>query len=74
MRDLGALRHAEVLTARPFEKRPTIAVLSTAHDRRTDWLGAGQALDWALLVAIAHGVKTSFLHQALEWPRASPQR
>lgn len=68
MRDFGAHRHAEVLTARPFETRPSIAVLSTAHDRRTDWLRAGQALERALLVATAHGVRASLLHQALEWP------
>lgn len=37
MRDFGAHRHAEVLTARTFERHPTIAVLSTADDRRTDW-------------------------------------
>jgi len=68
MRDFGAHRHPAVLAARPFEKRPTLAVLSTAHDRRTDWLRAGQALERALLVATAHGVRASLLHQALEWP------
>jgi hypothetical protein len=57
-----------VLTARPFEKRPTIAVLSTDHDRRTDWLRAGQALERVLLVATANGIRASLLHQALEWP------
>jgi hypothetical protein len=31
MRDFGAHRHAEVLAARPFEKRPPIVVLTTAH-------------------------------------------
>ncbi|MFS8204732.1 Acg family FMN-binding oxidoreductase [Streptomyces sp. CWNU-52B] len=68
MRDFGAHRHPDALLARPFEKRPSIAVLSTAHDRRTDWLRAGQALERVLLVATAHGVRTSLLHQALEWP------
>ncbi|WP_028804005.1 Acg family FMN-binding oxidoreductase [Streptomyces sp. 142MFCol3.1] len=68
MRDFGAHRHAEVLAAQPFEKRPSITVLSTAHDRRTDWLRAGQALERVLLVATAHGVRASLLHQALEWP------
>lgn len=68
MRDFGAHRHAEVLTARTFERHPMIAVLSTAHDRRTDWLRAGQALERILLVATANGVRASLLHQALEWP------
>lgn len=68
MRDFGAHRHAEVLTARTFERHPTIAVLSTAHDRRTDWLRAGQALERVLLGATAQGVRASLLHQAMEWP------
>ncbi|MET7695708.1 nitroreductase family protein [Streptomyces sp. NPDC005483] len=67
MRDFGAHRHAGVLAV-PFEKRPTIVVLTTAHDRRTDWLRAGQALERVLLLATAHGVRASLLHQALEWP------
>ena len=68
MRDFGAHRHPAVPAARPFEKRPTIAVLSTAHDRRSDWLRAGQALERVLLGATAHGLRASLLHQALEWP------
>ncbi|WP_329267093.1 Acg family FMN-binding oxidoreductase [Streptomyces sp. NBC_01451] len=68
MRDFGAHRHPGVLTARPFEQRPSITVLSTAHDRRADWLRAGQALERVLLVATAHGLRASLLHQALEWP------
>ncbi|EPH46485.1 nitroreductase family protein [Streptomyces aurantiacus] len=68
MRDFGAHRHPAVLVSRPFEKRPSIAVLSTARDRRVDWLRAGQALERVLLVATAHGVCASLLHQALEWP------
>jgi nitroreductase len=68
MRDFNALRHPATLLARPFEKRPSIAVLSTLHDRRTDWLRAGGALERVLLVATAHGLRASLLHQALEWP------
>ncbi|MEV0220386.1 nitroreductase family protein [Streptomyces sp. NPDC050704] len=68
MRDFGAHRHPDHLPARPFEQRPLIAVLSTAHDRRADWLRAGQALERVLLVATAHGIRASLLHQALEWP------
>lgn len=68
MRDFRAHRHPDELPARPFERRPAIAVLTTAHDRRTDWLRAGQALERVLLTATAHGVRASLLHQALEWP------
>ncbi|WP_421107770.1 Acg family FMN-binding oxidoreductase [Streptomyces sp. NEAU-S77] len=50
-----------------LESRPTIAVLTTAHDRRADWLRAGQALEHVLLLATAHGIRASLLHQALEW-------
>ncbi|MEU0845095.1 hypothetical protein ABZ370_37285 [Streptomyces sp. NPDC005962] len=49
------------------EGRPTIAVLTTAHDRRADWLRAGQALEHVLLLATAYGIRASLLHQALEW-------
>ncbi|MFF4351231.1 Acg family FMN-binding oxidoreductase [Streptomyces sp. NPDC001530] len=68
MRDFGAHRHRAAAAARIFETRPSIAVLSTAHDRRTDWLRAGQALERVLLVATAHGLRASLLHQGLEWP------
>jgi nitroreductase len=68
MRDFGAHRHPAVLAARPFETRPALMVLSTGHDRRADWLRAGQALERVLLVATTHGVRASLLHQALEWP------
>ncbi|MEU7474046.1 nitroreductase family protein [Streptomyces sp. NPDC044984] len=67
MRDFGAHRHPDVLPARAFETRPTLALLSTAHDRRTDWLRAGQALERVLLLATRHGVRASLLHQAMEW-------
>ena len=68
MRDFGARRSLEQLPSRPFERTPTVAVLTTAHDRRMDWLRAGQALQSVLLVATAQGLRTSLLHQALEWP------
>ncbi|QNP68270.1 hypothetical protein IAG44_01480 [Streptomyces roseirectus] len=68
LRDFGAHRHPADLAARPFEKCPSLAVLSTAHDRRADWLRAGQALERVLLTATAHGLRASLLHQALEWP------
>ncbi|MBB5102384.1 Acg family FMN-binding oxidoreductase [Streptomyces spectabilis] len=68
MRDFGAHPHPGGLPAQAFERHPTVALLSTAHDRRADWLRAGQALERVLLVATTHGVRASLLHQALEWP------
>lgn len=68
MRDFTAQRHPERLPAQDFETAPVIGLLVTRHDRRTDWLRAGQALEHALLVATAHGLRTSLLHQPMEWP------
>lgn len=68
MRDFTAQRHPDRLLARVYETAPVIAVLTTEHDRRTDWLRAGQALERVLLVATAHGLRASLLHQAMEWP------
>ncbi|GLV78416.1 hypothetical protein Shyhy02_64160 [Streptomyces hygroscopicus subsp. hygroscopicus] len=51
-----------------FERHAQVALLWTSHDRRKDWLSAGQALQHVLLTATAHGVRTSLLHQAMEWP------
>ncbi|WP_371658404.1 hypothetical protein [Streptomyces sp. NBC_00280] len=68
VRDFTAQRHPERLVAQPFEKDPVIAVLATEHDRRADWLRAGQALQHVWLLATAQGLRVSLLHQALEWP------
>ncbi len=51
-----------------FERHAQVALLWTVGDRPRDWLQAGQALERVLLAATAHGVRTSLLHQALEWP------
>ena len=51
-----------------FERHVHLALLWTPHDRREDWLRAGQALQYVLLTATAHGLRTSLLHQAMEWP------
>lgn len=67
-RDFGARRRPDLLPARAFETRPTLAALSTAHDRRADWLRAGQALEGVLLLATRRAVRASLHHQATEWP------
>ncbi|PWI12915.1 hypothetical protein DI272_01195 [Streptomyces sp. Act143] len=51
-----------------FERHVQTALLWTPQDRREDWLRAGQALQYVLLTATAHGLRTSLLHQAMEWP------
>lgn len=51
-----------------FERHVQLGLLWTGHDRRDDWLRAGQALQYVLLTATAHGLRTSLLHQAMEWP------
>ncbi|WP_329282188.1 Acg family FMN-binding oxidoreductase [Streptomyces sp. NBC_01451] len=68
MRDFTEQRHPDRLPARTYETAPVIALLATTHDRRVDWLRAGQALERVLLVATAQGVRASLLHQAMEWP------
>ncbi len=68
VRDFSALRPAYAQPAAAFEPHPLIAVLSTRHDRRADWLRAGQALENVLLTGTTHRVRASLLHQALEWP------
>ncbi|MFE1291818.1 Acg family FMN-binding oxidoreductase [Streptomyces sp. NPDC058751] len=67
LRDFSAQRHPERLTARPFEANPVVALLATEHDRRVDWLRAGQGLEHVWLVATAYGLRASLLHQAVEW-------
>lgn len=49
-----------------FESTPTVAVLSTLHDERVDWVRAGQALERVLLEATSAGLAASFLNQPLE--------
>ncbi|MGW3208873.1 hypothetical protein [Streptomyces sp. NPDC001135] len=68
VRDFTAQRHPERLPAQSFESHPVAALLTPGHDRRSDWLRAGQALEHVLLVATAQDVRASLLHQPMEWP------
>ncbi|MFF3110926.1 Acg family FMN-binding oxidoreductase [Kitasatospora sp. NPDC057904] len=52
----------------PFEPEPQLLLLTTRHDGPADRLRAGQALQHVLLLLTLHGLRASFLHQALEWP------
>ncbi|MET8132419.1 hypothetical protein ABZV24_10715 [Streptomyces sp. NPDC005251] len=56
------------LPALRFERHAQVALLWTSYDWREDWLRAGQALERVLLTATRRGVRTSVLHQAMEWP------
>jgi nitroreductase len=68
MRDFAGLRPPTRTPAAVFEREPQLAILTTAHDRRADWLRTGMAMERVLLTATRHGVQSSPLHQALEWP------
>jgi hypothetical protein len=65
---LGPHPAARLLPALAFERHVQVALLWTPNDRRDDWLRAGQAMQRVLLTATAHDVRTSILHQAMEWP------
>ncbi|PKV83139.1 hypothetical protein [Streptomyces sp. TLI_146] len=67
LRDFTAQRRPERLSARSFEVDPVVALLATGHDRRVDWLRAGQALEHVWLLATAYGLRMSLMHQAVEW-------
>jgi hypothetical protein len=64
-RDLGSSVAVSRDYAR-FEPTPTVAVLSTVHDERADWVRAGQALQRVLLEATGAGLAASFMNQPLE--------
>lgn len=68
VRDFTGALPAPWLPALRFERHAQVALLWTSHDRREDWLRAGQALQRVLLAATRRGVRTSMLHQAMEWP------
>jgi nitroreductase len=68
MRDFSSLRPPARQSSVAFEAHPQVAVLTTAHDRRADWLRAGLALQRVLLIATRAHVQSSLLHQAIEWP------
>jgi nitroreductase len=68
VRDFSALNSPLHKPTTRFEREPRLAVLTTPHDRRADWLRTGQAMERVLLHATAEGLQSSPLHQALEWP------
>ncbi|MFJ5925985.1 Acg family FMN-binding oxidoreductase [Kitasatospora sp. NPDC092948] len=54
--------------AERFEALPQLVTISTRGDTAADWLRAGQSMERVWLVATAHGVRVSVLHQAVELP------
>ncbi|MHC3469868.1 Acg family FMN-binding oxidoreductase [Streptomyces sp. 7R007] len=68
-RDYLYLSHRYVVPARSRGVGTgTVAILSTSHDGRQDWLRAGQALQRVLLGAAARQVMAAFHTQPLELP------
>ncbi|MFJ9846660.1 Acg family FMN-binding oxidoreductase [Kitasatospora sp. NPDC101155] len=51
-----------------FEAMPQLATLTTRFDSQADWLRTGQAMERVWLLATAHGLRASVLHQAVEIP------
>ncbi|MGW0606610.1 Acg family FMN-binding oxidoreductase [Streptomyces sp. NPDC002640] len=51
-----------------FERHVQLAVICTRRDEPRDRVVVGRALQRVLLVATALGVRTSLLHQGMEWP------
>jgi hypothetical protein len=66
VRDFDPDRQLAESSSAEYEVEPTIAVLSTYGDSRTDWLRAGQALQRVLLEATLDGVQASFRNEPLE--------
>jgi len=66
-RDLGRGVDVSRESAR-FEQAPTVAILSTRHDERLDWVRAGQALQRVLLAATWKGLATTPISQPVEVP------
>lgn len=68
VRDFTGRAPAPHVPALRFERHTQVALLWTSCDGNKDWLRAGQALERVLLTATRRGVRTSMLHQAMEWP------
>jgi nitroreductase len=67
------VRDADFLAAAPeprpravYETYPQLAALTTHNDEPEDWLQAGQALQYVLLVATAFGLSASFFYHLVE--------
>ena len=63
---LAALAEAAALEGAALRPRGEEAVLATAAAGRADWLRAGQALEFVLLLCTQHGVVAGPLHEALD--------
>lgn len=68
IRDFGLLQPHLTRAAETFEQHPTIMVLATVGDDRTDWVCAGQALQRVLLTATSLNLATTPISQPVEIP------
>jgi len=69
LRDFGMMTPRRRGRLDLHETYPTVLVLSTAGDRRADWVLAGQAMERVWLTAIARGLAIAPMSQPLEIPR-----
>ena len=69
LRDFGMMTPRRRGRLDLHETYPTVLVLSTAGDRRADWVRAGQAMERVWLTAIARGLAIAPMSQPLEIPR-----
>jgi nitroreductase len=72
-RSPSPVRDADFLAAAPeqrpravYETYPQLAVLATHNDEPEDWLQAGQALQYVLLMTTACGLSASFFYHLVE--------
>jgi hypothetical protein len=68
LRDFGLLAPRVIRAAERFEPYPTIVLLSTHGDSRSQWVAAGQALQRVLLVATRLRLATTPISQPVEVP------
>jgi hypothetical protein len=68
LRDFGLLAPRVIRSAERFEPYPTIVLLSTHGDGRSQWVSAGQELQRVLLAATCLGLATTPISQPVEIP------
>jgi nitroreductase len=73
IRDFGLLQPHLTRAPETFETHPTLMVLTTAGDNRTDWVRAGQALQRVLLTATWLNLATTPISQPVEIPAIRTQ-
>jgi hypothetical protein len=73
IRDFGLLQPHLTRAPETFETHPTLMVLTTTGDDRTDWVHAGRALQRVLLTATWLNLATTPISQPVEIPAIRAQ-